>query len=196
MVRLDRITTRGGDRGETSLGDGTRVRKDALRIDAIGRIDETNAGIGLLRRVTGTGEPGSDLARADAMLDRIQHDLFDLGADLCTPIAEGETPESRLRIVPAQLQRLEDEVAAMNADLPALTSFVLPGGSAASAWAHHARTLARAAERAVVALAAVEPANPEAVRYLNRLSDHLFVLGRWLNGRGASEVLWRPGANR
>jgi cob(I)alamin adenosyltransferase len=196
MVRLDRITTRGGDRGETSLGDGTRVRKDALRIEAIGRVDETNAALGLMRRVTGAGAAGSDLAQAEAMLDRIQHDLFDLGADLCMPVAEGEDPSRTLRIVPAQLERLEVEVAAMNADLPPLRSFVLPGGSAASAWAHHARTLARAAERAVVALAAAEPVNPDALRYLNRLSDHLFVLGRWLNGRGGSEVLWRPGANR
>ncbi len=196
MVRLDRITTRGGDRGETSLGDGTRVRKDALRIEAIGRVDEANAALGLLRRVTGAGEAGSDLAQADAMLDRIQHDLFDLGADLCMPVEPGEDPAQRLRIVAAQLERLEAEVAAMNADLPPLKSFVLPGGSAASAWAHHARTLARAAERAVVALAAAEPVNPDAVRYLNRLSDHLFVLGRWLNGRGTAEVLWRPGANR
>lgn len=196
MVRLDRITTRGGDRGETSLGDGTRVRKDALRIEAIGRVDETNAALGLMRRVTGAGEAGSDLAQADAMLDRVQHDLFDLGADLCMPVEPGEDPARRLRIVASQLERLEAEVAAMNADLPPLTSFVLPGGSAASAWAHHARTQARAAERAVVALAAVEPINPDAVRYLNRLSDHLFVLGRWLNGRGTAEVLWRPGANR
>lgn len=196
MVRLDRITTRGGDRGETSLGDGTRVRKDALRIEAIGRVDEANAAIGLLRIVTAAGAPGSDLAEADAMLDRIQHDLFDLGADLCMPVEPGEDPARRLRIVPAQLERLEAEVAAMNADLPALKSFVLPGGSAASAWAHHARTVARAAERAVVALAGAEAVNADAVRYLNRLSDHLFVLGRWLNGRGASEVLWRPGANR
>lgn len=196
MVRLDRITTRGGDRGETSLGDGTRVRKDALRIEAIGRVDEANAAIGLLRLVTAAGEAGSDLAQADAMLDRIQHDLFDLGADLCMPVEPGEDPAKRLRIVPAQLERLEAEVAMMNADLPALKSFVLPGGSAASAWAHHARTLARAAERAVVALAGAEAVNADAVRYLNRLSDHLFVLGRWLNGRGASEVLWRPGANR
>jgi cob(I)alamin adenosyltransferase len=196
MVRLNRITTRGGDRGETSLGDGTRVRKDALRIEAIGRVDEANAAIGLLRLVTAAGEAGSDLAQADAMLDRIQHDLFDLGADLCMPVEPGEDPAQRLRIVPAQLERLEAEVATMNADLPALRSFVLPGGSAASAWAHHARTLARAAERAVVALAGAEAVNADAVRYLNRLSDHLFVLGRWLNGRGASEVLWRPGANR
>ncbi|WP_337877248.1 cob(I)yrinic acid a,c-diamide adenosyltransferase [Elioraea sp.] len=196
MVRLDRITTRGGDRGETSLGDGTRLRKDARRIEAIGRVDETNAAIGLMRLVTGAGEAGSDLARADGMLDRIQHDLFDLGADLCTPFAEGEDQTRTLRIVPAQLARLEAEIAAMNAELPPLRSFVLPGGSPASAWAHHARTVARAAERAVVALAAAEPVNPDALRYLNRLSDHLFVLGRWLNRRGGAEVLWRPGVNR
>lgn len=196
MVRLDRITTRGGDGGETSLGDGTRVRKDALRIEAIGRVDEANAAIGLLRLVTAKAEAGSDLALADAMLDRIQHDLFDLGADLCMPIEPGEDPARKLRIVPAQLARLESEIAAMNADLPPLRSFVLPGGSPASAWAHHARTVARSAERATVALAAAEPINPDAVRYLNRLSDHLFVLGRWLNARGGTEVLWRPGANR
>jgi cob(I)alamin adenosyltransferase len=196
MVRLDRITTRGGDRGETSLGDGTRVGKDTLRIEAIGRVDEANAAIGLLRLVTGAGAPGSDLAAADAMLAAIQNDLFDLGADLCVPLADGEAEGAALRIAPAQLARLEEEVARMNAELPPLRSFVLPGGSPASAWAHHARTVARAAERATVALAASERINPDAVRYLNRLSDHLFVLGRWLNGRGASEVLWQPGATR
>jgi len=196
MVRLDRITTRGGDGGETSLGDGTRVRKDALRIEAIGKVDEANAAIGLLRLVTGAGEPGSDLAAADAMLAAIQHDLFDLGADLCVPLAPGEAEGASLRIVPAQLARLEDEIARMNAELPPLRSFVLPGGSPASAWAHHARMVVRAAERATVALAASERINPDAVRYLNRLSDHLFVLGRWLNDRGASEVLWQPGATR
>jgi cob(I)alamin adenosyltransferase len=196
MVRLDRITTRGGDAGQTSLGDGTRVGKDTLRIEAIGKVDEANAAIGLLRLVTGAGEPGSDLAVADAMLASIQHDLFDLGADLCVPLAPGEAEGAALRIVPAQLARLEEEVARMNAELPPLRSFVLPGGTAASAWAHHARTLARAAERATVALAAAEPLNPDAVRYLNRLSDHLFVMGRWLNSRGASEVLWKPGATR
>jgi cob(I)alamin adenosyltransferase len=196
MVRLDRITTRGGDSGQTSLGDGTRVGKDTLRIEAIGRVDEANAAIGLLRLVTGAGEPGSDLAAADRMLAAIQNDLFDLGADLCVPIADGEAEGASLRIVPAQLARLEAEVERMNAALPPLRSFVLPGGSAASAWAHHARTVARAAERATVALAASERVNPDAVRYLNRLSDHLFVLGRWLNGRGASEVLWAPGATR
>ncbi len=196
MVRLDRITTRGGDGGMTSLGDGTRVRKDALRIEAMGRVDEANAAIGLLRLVTRRGEAGSDLAAADAMLAAIQNDLFDLGADLCVPVGDAAEEAKALRIVPAQLARLEDEIARMNAELPPLRSFVLPGGSEASAWAHHARTLARAAERATVALAASETTNADAVRYLNRLSDHMFVLGRWLNGRGASEVLWQPGATR
>ena len=196
MVRLDRITTRGGDRGETSLGDGTRVRKDALRIEAIGKVDEANAAIGLLRRVTGAGEAGSDLARADAMLDRIQHDLFDLGADLCMPVEPGEDPAQRLRIVAAQLERLEAEVAAMNADLPALRSFVLPGGTPASAHLHLARTLARRAERAITRLARREPVSPAALQYINRLSDHLFVLGRFLNDKGAGDVLWVPGGTR
>lgn len=196
MVRLDRITTRGGDAGLTSLGDGTRVRKDTLRIEAMGKVDEANAAIGLLRLVTGRGEPGSDLALADAMLAAIQNDLFDLGADLCVPVGEAEEDGKALRVVPAQLLRLEEEIARLNAELPPLRSFVLPGGTEASAWAHHARTIARAAERATVALAAAEAINADAVRYLNRLSDHLFVLGRWLNGRGASEVLWKPGATR
>lgn len=196
MVRLDRITTRGGDGGETSLGNGSRVRKDSLRIEAIGRVDEANAAVGLLRLVTGGAAAGSDLACADAMLERIQHDLFDLGADLCTPIDPGEDPARRLRLIPAQTARLEAEIAAMNAELPPLRSFVLPGGAAAAAWAHHARTVVRAAERATVALAAAEPVNPELLRYLNRLSDHLFVLGRWLNDRGRADRLWKPGANR
>ncbi|MCB4825093.1 cob(I)yrinic acid a,c-diamide adenosyltransferase [Roseicella aerolata] len=183
MVKLDVITTRGGDAGETSLGDGTRVRKDALRIEAMGAVDEANAALGLLRVQT-AGEP-----EVDAMLARIQNDLFDLGADLCVP----GTGDDRLRVTTAQCLRLEGEIAAMNAELPALRSFVLPGGSPAAAAAHLARTLARRAERAVVALAATEALNPEAVRYLNRLSDHLFVLSRRLNGNGAGDVVWVPG---
>ncbi|TDH63598.1 cob(I)yrinic acid a,c-diamide adenosyltransferase [Dankookia rubra] len=183
MVKLDVITTRGGDQGETSLGDGTRVRKDTLRIEAMGAVDEANAALGLLRLQT-EAEP-----EADAMLARMQNDLFDLGADLCMP-GEGE---GRLRVTPAQCLRLERELAAMNAALPALRSFVLPGGTPAAAAAHLARTLARRAERAVVALAAAEAVNPDAVRYLNRLSDHLFVLSRRLNGNGAGDVLWVPG---
>lgn len=183
MVKLDVITTRGGDGGETSLGDGTRLRKDALRIQAIGEVDELNAVLGLLRLHAD--------AEADAMLSRMQNDLFDLGADLCMPGTEGG-----LRIVPAQCLRLEQEVAAMNAAIPPLRSFVLPGGTPAGVHAHLARTVARRAERSVVALAAAEPVNPEAVRWLNRASDHLFVLSRRFNGNGAGDVLWIPGGNR
>lgn len=184
MVRIDRVVTRGGDGGETSLGDGTRVPKDALRVEAYGEVDEANAALGMLR-LHCDGE-------ADAMLGRIMNDLFDVGADLCVPGAAGE----RLRLTDAPSLRLEAEVVAMNAELPALTSFVLPGGTAGAAHAHLARTLVRRAERRVVALSHVEEVNPAVVRYLNRLSDHLFVLGRWLNSKGAGDVLWVPGANR
>ena len=186
MVRLDVIVTRGGDAGETSLGDGTRVRKDALRVAAYGTVDEANAALGLLRCELA---PGSD---DDAMVARIQNDLFDVGADLCVPGEAG----ARLRLADSQSARLEAEIAAMNAMLPALRSFVLPGGTRAAAAAHLARTTTRRAEREVVALAAIEEVNPSVVRYLNRLSDHLFVLARRLNGNGAGDVLWTPGANR
>lgn len=187
MVKLTRIYTKGGDKGETSLGDGSRVPKDALRVAAFGTVDEANACVGLARLHT-TGE-------ADAMLARIQNDLFDLGADLCTP----ETPDPKyppLRIVEAQVERLEREIDAMNETLAALNSFVLPGGSPAAAALHLARTVARRAEREIVALAARETVNPAAIRYANRLSDHLFVLSRKLNDNGASDVLWVPGKNR
>lgn len=187
MVKLDVITTRGGDGGETSLGDGARVRKSSPRIEAIGAVDEANAAIGLLRLQAGAG------TEEDAMLARVQQDLFDLGADLCVP---GQGGDGRLRIAAAQCARLEAEVAAMNAALPPLRSFVLPGGTPGAAAAHLARTLARRAERATVALSEAEAVNPEAVRYLNRLSDHLFVLARRLNGNGAGDVLWAPGATR
>ncbi len=180
MVKLDVITTRGGDGGETSLGDGTRLAKDAPRVAALGEVDECNAAIALLRLHTNGDR--------DAMLARIQNDLFDLGADLCMPGTEGG-----LRVTAAQCLRLEAEIQAMNAHLPALRSFVLPGGTPAAAHAHLARTVARRAERTVVSLAAAEPLNPLAVRYLNRLSDHLFVLSRVLNGNGAGDVLWVPG---
>ncbi|MBX6322606.1 MAG: cob(I)yrinic acid a,c-diamide adenosyltransferase [Rhodospirillaceae bacterium] len=188
MVKLTRIYTRGGDRGKTSLGDGTRVAKHDPRIAALGAVDEANAAIGLARLHTG-GE-------ADAMLARIQNDLFDLGADLCRPAPEGEAPGSALRIVQAQVERLENEIDAMNARLSPLNSFVLPGGRPAAAHLHLARTVVRRAERAVAALAAAAPVNPAAVRYLNRLSDHLFVLARLLNDEGRADVLWVPGANR
>ena len=186
MVKLDVIMTRGGDGGETSLGDGARVRKDALRVEAYGTVDEANAAIGVLRL------HAQEDAEADAMLARIQNDLFDIGADLCVPGEAG----ARLRLADTQSARLETELAAMNGQMPALKSFVLPGGSAGAAAAHVARTVTRRAERLVVALAATEEVNPAVIRYLNRLSDHLFVLARRLNGNGAGDVLWVPGATR
>jgi cob(I)alamin adenosyltransferase len=187
MVRLNRIYTRGGDRGETSLGDGVRVPKHALRVEAYGTVDEANAAIGLARLHAGP--------EADEMLGRIQNDLFDLGADLCTPEG-GRRSAGALRIAAAQVERLEGEIDAMNATLAPLDSFVLPGGTAAAAYLHLARTVTRRAERVVAKLASAERVNPEAVKYLNRLSDHLFVLSRRVNDRGARDVLWRPGANR
>ncbi|MFM8800508.1 MAG: cob(I)yrinic acid a,c-diamide adenosyltransferase [Tagaea sp.] len=187
MVRLTRIYTKGGDKGETSLGDGARVPKTDTRVAAFGTVDEANACVGLARLHT-SGE-------ADAMLARIQNDLFDLGADLCTP----ETPDPKsppLRIAEGQVERLEREIDAMNEKLAPLNSFVLPGGSPAAAALHLARTVARRAEREIVALAARETINPAAIRYANRLSDHLFVLSRHLNEDGAKDVLWVPGKNR
>lgn len=189
MVRLTRIYTRGGDRGQTSLGDGSRVAKQNLRVEAFGTVDEANAAIGLARLHTAQDQ------EADAMLARIQNDLFDLGADLCTP-EDGSRAAGALRVVAAQVERLEHEIDAMNATLRPLDSFILPGGTPAAAHLHLARTVTRRAERLVCALAAAEPVNPEAIRYLNRLSDHLFVLGRRLNDNGAQDVLWRPGATR
>ncbi len=180
MVRIDRVITRGGDKGETSLGDGARVRKDSRRVEAIGSVDEANAAIGVLRLHT------RGLAEPDAMLARIQNDLFDLGADLCVPGEGGD----RLRLTDVPVLRLETEVETMNAALPSLTSFILPGGSDGAAYAHLARTIVRRAERSVIG---VEEINPAVCRYLNRLSDHLFVLARVLNGNGANDVLWVPG---
>lgn len=191
MVRLTRIYTRGGDRGQTSLGDGTRVAKHSRRPSAYGTVDEANAVIGLAR-LTAAADGG---AGADAMLARIQNDLFDLGADLCTP----EQPDPKyppLRIVPAQVARLEAEIDAMNAELAPLDSFILPGGKPTAAQLHLARTVARRAEREITALAEAEAVSPEAVKYVNRLSDHLFVLARWINDRGVGDVLWVPGGNR
>jgi len=186
MVKIDRVVTRGGDGGETSLGDGTRVGKDAPRVEAFGTVDEANAAIGLSRVHTGED------AEADAMLARIQNDLFDIGADLCVPGSDRD----RLRLTAAATARLEAEAAAMNAALPALRSFVLPGGTPAATHAHLARTIVRRAERRVVALAHTETVNPEVIRYLNRLSDHLFVLARRFNANAKADVLWVPGANR
>ncbi len=186
MININRVVTRGGDGGETSLGDGTRVRKDALRIEAFGTVDEANAVIGVLRQ-----HLAGDQA-ADAMLARVSNDLFDVGADLCVPEGAGQ----RLRVTDAPSLRLEAEIAALNADLAPLTSFVLPGGTPGAAQAHVARTVVRRSERCVVRLAGEEDINPEVVRFLNRLSDFLFVLGRRLNENGAGDVLWVPGAGR
>ena len=187
MVRLTKIYTRGGDGGETSLSDGQRVPKHDPRVAAYGSVDEANACIGLAR-LHATGE-------ADTILGRVQNDLFDLGADLATP--EQDNPKHPpLRVTAAQVERLEQEIDRLNADLAPLTSFVLPGGSAAAAYLHLARTVTRRAERDITALAETVSLNAEAVRYVNRLSDLLFVMARSLNDGGAADVLWQPGANR
>ena len=183
MVRIDRVVTTGGDLGETSLGDGSRVSKGDLRIEALGAIDEANAAVGVLRTHT------RSRAAEDAMLARIQNDLFDIGADLCVP----GTSADRLRVTDAAVERLAAEIKQMNAVLPALTSFILPGGTDGAAYAHIARVVVRRAERAAVR---VDDLNPVVRRFLNRLSDHLFVLSRVLNGNGTADVLWVPGANR
>ncbi len=185
MVKLTRIYTRGGDTGETSLGGGGRVAKHDARVAAYGAVDEANAAIGVARL-------HADGA-VDEMLQRIQNDLFDLGADLCRP---GAGADGKLRVSQAQVDRLEREIDAINAHLAPLDSFVLPGGTPAGAQLHLARTIARRAERAITRLAASEPVNPLAVKYVNRLSDHLFVLSRHANDDGARDVLWRPGAHR
>ena len=187
MVRLNKIYTRTGDEGTAALGNGERRSKADLRFAAIGEIDEANAAIGLARL-----HAHADL---DRTLARVQNDLFDLGADLAVPEG-GEKGKSRLRMVAAQVARLEGEIDRYNADLAPLTSFVLPGGSAASAALHLARTVTRRAERAVVALAAREAVNPAATAYVNRLSDLLFVAARFANERGTADVLWVPGENR
>ena len=190
MVTLNKIYTKTGDKGETALGNGDRVAKHSLRVSAYGTVDETNATIGLAR-LHAVGE-------MDARLAMIQNDLFDLGADLCRPDmakdAEAEYPP--LRMVPAQVERLEQEIDAMNADLAPLKSFILPGGSALAAYLHLTRTVSRRAERMVVELAGTEDVNQAAVTYLNRLSDWCFVASRVANNNGADDVLWVPGANR
>lgn len=192
MVKLDRIYTRGGDHGETSLGDGQRRPKHDLRVDAYGTVDEANAAIGFAR--AHALDPASD-----SMLARIQNDLFDLGADLCVPGQDdGAAPgqRSRLRMSAAQVERLEREIDAMNAVLAPLNSFILPGGEPAAAALHLARAIVRRAERLIALLDNRETINPAALQYVNRLSDHLFVLGRHLNHDGAKDVLWTPGGNR
>ena len=183
MVKLNKIYTRTGDSGETSLVNGARVSKHSRRPAAFGEVDELNSVIGLART-----EADNDV---NEMLARIQNDLFDFGADLATP----ETDKMALRITDAQVKRLEDEIDVMNADLQPLKSFILPGGTKLAAWLHLGRTVARRAERRMTELAVEEVVNEPAMQYINRLSDHLFVLARHVNDNGASDVLWVPGSN-
>jgi cob(I)alamin adenosyltransferase len=186
MVKLTKIYTRGGDSGETSLGDGSRVPKSSTRVASYGEVDEANAILGIVRLYL-TGPE-------DAVLARVQNDLFDIGADLCTPIAEN--PEfPALRVTQGQVDWLEAQIDRMNAELAPLNSFVLPGGTPAGAFLHQARTVVRRAERVLVGLLAIpdEKVNRLVLVYLNRLSDLLFVMSRYVNGKGANDVLWVPG---
>ncbi|PQM28719.1 ATP:cob(I)alamin adenosyltransferase [Sphingopyxis lindanitolerans] len=193
MVKLNKIYTRTGDGGTTGLVDGSRIAKSAPLMAAVGDVDETNSAIGLAAAAL---DPASDEA---AMLSRIQNELFDLGADLATPpdIEFGFGPhDMALRIVPSQIARLENEIDAMNAALESLRSFILPGGTEAAARLHLARAVTRRAERAAVAAGAERDLNPLALSYLNRLSDHLFVLTRHINAAAGGDILWKPGATR
>lgn len=191
MVVLNRIYTKTGDAGTTALGTGERVPKTSPRIAAYGTVDETNAHIGVAR-VHLTGQD------VDAMLFRVQNDLFDLGADLCVPDRGEKLPYEPLRVSDAQVKRLEDEIDMMNSSLDPLRSFILPGGSAAAAALHVARTVSRRAERMMVELSSLpgEPVSAPALKYINRLSDFLFVASRYVNDQGKSDVLWVPGKNR
>lgn len=189
MVKINKIYTRTGDDGTTGLVDGSRCPKHAARMEAIGAVDEANSTIGLaIAALIGTDHA--------AGLLRIQNDLFDLGADLATPGDDFTPSEMVLRTVPAQVEWLETAIDRLNEGVPPLTSFILPGGSEAAARTHIARATVRRAERAMTALAAVEPANPAALAYINRLSDFLFVLARAINAAGSGDVLWVPGQNR
>jgi cob(I)alamin adenosyltransferase len=193
MVVLNRIYTKTGDAGTTALGSGERVPKTSPRIAAYGTVDETNAHIGVARVHLG----GRD-ADVDAMLVRVQNDLFDLGADLCVPDRGEKLPYEPLRIADAQVKRLEDEIDQMNGSLEPLRSFILPGGTAAAAQLHVARTVSRRAERLMVELSSQpgETVSAPALKYINRLSDFLFVASRYVNDHGKSDVLWVPGKNR
>jgi cob(I)alamin adenosyltransferase len=190
MVKLNKIYTRTGDDGSTGLVDGSRVAKHSARVDSYGTVDEANAVIGLVRLHT------ADQPVVDGMLARIQNDLFDLGADLASPGEAFDGSDHMLRVFASQVARLESEIDLLNADLAPLTSFVLPGGSAAAAYLHQARTVVRRAERVATLAAQSEHINLQAIMYLNRLSDLLFVMSRWVNDKGAADVLWVPGKNR
>ena len=189
MVRLNKIYTRTGDKGTAGLVDGSRVSKASARMIAIGEVDEANCAIGAAAALLPNGPVRDTLAL-------IQNELFDLGADIATPLPEGSDEPYALRIVASQVTRLESEIDGFNASLVPLTSFILPGGEPAVAALHLARAVARRAERAAVALAAEEAINPDALAYLNRLSDHLFVLARHVAANGGGDVLWQPGATR
>jgi cob(I)alamin adenosyltransferase len=189
MVYLSRIYTKTGDAGDTGLGDGQRVPKDHPRVEAVGAVDELNAVLGLLLAHT------ADLSE-HGLVQSIQNDLFDVGADLCLPMTDEEEPGQKLRMTPAQAERLEHTIDRLNADVKPLTSFVLPGGSPAAAWCHLARTVCRRAERAIVTLMREEAVNAAVLVYLNRLSDLLFVLARQFNHQGRGDVLWQPGDSR
>lgn len=192
MVILNRIYTRTGDRGETALGSGERVSKAHLRIQAYGTVDETNAVLGIVRLHTG------ELPKLDAMLARIQNELFDLGADLCVPDTGKDLGYEPLRILPKQYERLETEIDDLNGELQPLRSFVLPGGHPAAAHLHLARTVCRRAERLIVELASheAEHVSEGAIAYINRLSDFFFVASRWANAKTSGDVLWVPGKTR
>ena len=194
MVVLNRIYTRTGDAGETALGSGERVSKAHLRIHAYGTVDETNATVGLARLHT----TSPDMQKLDAMLARIQNELFDLGADLCVPDTGKDLGYEPLRILPKQHERIEAEIDDLNADLTPLRSFVLPGGHPAAAHLHLSRTVCRRAERLMVELAAQpgEQVSAAAISYVNRLSDFFFVASRWANARTSGDVLWVPGQTR
>lgn len=195
MVQLSRIYTRTGDDGSTALGTGERRPKYDLRIEAYGTVDEANSAIGFARLSTAQA---AEHATIDAMLLSIQNDMFDLGADLATPETASKPPYEPLRIIASQVERLEQQIDLLNTELTPLRSFVLPGGSAAAAALHMARTITRRAERLMVALAAnpEEIVSPAALQYVNRLSDFLFVAARYANLKGNADILWVPGANR
>jgi len=191
MVKLNKIYTRTGDDGTTGLADGSRTNKDCFRVRAYGEVDEANSAIGVARLYM-------DNVELDRSLARIQNDLFDLGADLSTPTLEDakEKESKSLRIIQSQIDRLENELDALNADIAPLKTFVLPGGSKPAAYLHLARAISRRAEREIVAMAREEDINPLALKYINRLSDYLFVAARWCNMQGRTDVKWVPGKER
>ncbi len=193
MVKLNKIYTRTGDGGQTSLGDGTRVAKGSLRVSAYGEVDEANACIGLAIVALKADKKTKEQA---GILLGVQNDLFDMGADLCVPVRDDEEPDSVLRLTSTYVEAVERHIDALNADLKPLDSFILPGGSTAAAHLHLARTVVRRAERAITALAEEEAVNAEVIRYINRLSDLLFVMARQANNGGQDDVLWQPGGDR